>query len=240
MGGFQYVTMSGLVAQTGVTNPELTNRLIIAGGIGFGLIYFFQWLFPLIGIYASIRILSGANFRYLVLGKLATRWGKSEQGSVSAILASGEDEPGNHKVSRSILSAIANLLAVFGLAAVVNPMIWALRKGTSQRDRYALLQAAIFDLLVHGTLAFLFFGFIVLIVILALFGPSMGSFIDTLFSSPLSNDLPGYVFFGFLALIFIVGRGISLIGAIAEFRGGRFRYPLIGKRIEAYLTKSSG
>lgn len=237
MGGFQYAAVSGLIAQTGVTNPELTNQLIIVGGVAFGFIYFFQFVFPLIGIYGAIRTLSGVNFRYPILGRLATRWSKPDRNSDNNHSAMVEDDSGGDEKSKSIVSGVANLLVVFGLAAVVNPMIWALSKGATKRDRFALLQAALYDLLLKAAVAFLFFGFFILFIAMALLGPSTEPFIASIFSGPMSGDLPGLLFFGLIALVYVVGRGIAFIGAIAEFSGRQFSYPFIGRRLENYLTR---
>jgi hypothetical protein len=47
---FFFAALSGLIARTGVTEPELTAFLINAAILGFGCIHFFQWIFPLWGI----------------------------------------------------------------------------------------------------------------------------------------------------------------------------------------------
>jgi len=234
--GFYYSAFSGMIAQTGVTNPELTNRLILAGIVGGGLIFFFQWLFPLVGLYAAVRVLLGANFKYPLIGRLAARWGAPDHQSALPKVGSASRHDAS-VTSDALLSPIAHILVVFGLAAVVNPVIWSFAGGAQPRVRFSLLQAAMFDLVVQGLLAFVFFGVFILTVLLGLFGQSIDP--QGMRFLPIAgiDQYFDIAFFGLLAAIFIIARLLAVIAAISEFRGKRFRYPIIGPMLERYLTR---
>jgi uncharacterized Tic20 family protein len=234
--GFYYAAFSGMIAETGVTNPELTDRLILAGIIGGGLILFFQWVLPLVGVFAAVRVLAGANFKYPLLGRLASRWGVAH-GQLAVPMRGSGAQDGAGSTSDALLAPIAHLLAVIGLAALVNPVIWSFARGAQPRVRFSLLQAAMFDLVVSGLLGFVFFGGFILTVALGV----MSQFLDPTgmgyMQGPRFDQYFGIALFGLLGLIFLVGRLLAVIAAIGEFRGRRFRYPLIGAMAERYLTR---
>jgi hypothetical protein len=63
----------------------------------------------------------------------------------------------------------------------------------------------------------------------------------------LTQDVPsdappaGFFFpfciFGFIFLTFFVTIGIGLYAAVRNLQGHQFTYPLIGRRVQAYLAK---
>lgn len=240
MAGFQIVAFSGLIAETGVTNPALTDTLIALGIGSWMLILFLQWGLPMIGVYAGLRILQGTNFRYPLIGRLAQRWAAGEENGAPAPARSGQVNAGGQSTPSRLLRAGANLLALFGLAAIGNPILWSLKAHRSQRDRFTLLQAGIYGLILKGLLWVLFFAFFLFTFGSALVGPSVGPLVYQLLQVSPGIDHLGTVFFVAIGMVFLVGRGIALLAAIVEFRGGRFQYPLIGRSLRNYLTRPVG
>jgi uncharacterized Tic20 family protein len=238
--GFQYAAFSGMIADTGVTNPELTNNLIIAAVVGGGLIFFLQFLFPLVGVYAAMRVLIQGKFKYPVIGHLAERLVVRSHESASLRTAAGSElsvPPGSR--DDGLLSAIAHVLAVFGLAAILNPVIWSFRGHAQPRVRFSLLQAALFDLLVTGSLGLIFVGVFIFGALLFFLGQSLDPRGAQYLPSAGTDQYFGIVVSALLATVFVVGRVVAAIGAINELRGKRFRYPIIGTLLERYLTRPS-
>jgi uncharacterized membrane protein len=94
-----------------------------------------------------------------------------------------------------------------------------------------------FDLVVSGLLGFVFFAGFMLTVALGL----MSQFLDPTgmgyMQAARYDQHFGIALFGLLGAIFVVGRLVAVIAAIREFRGKRFRYPMIGAAAERYLTR---
>ena len=143
MAGFYYASFSGMIAQTGVSNPELTQNLMIAMIVGFALIFFFEFIFPLLGIVAGIQILRGNNFQYPVLGKLAIHWTSRQPFVVNS-------ESSEHRLSSfndgHILAGLAHITILAGLSLLLSPILWATDKNHSKFLNHNLIQASLFQI----------------------------------------------------------------------------------------------
>ena len=152
--GFYYAAFSGMIAQTGVNNPELTQNLIIAMIVGFALIFFFEFIFPLFGIVAGIQVLHGNNFQYPVLGKLAIHLSSRQPFVVNS-------ESSEHRLPSlddgHILAGLAHITVLAGLSLLLSPILWATDKNRSQFLSHNLLQASLFQISSTFLIAFLYF-----------------------------------------------------------------------------------
>lgn len=234
MVGFYFAAFSGMIAQTGITNPELTQNLIIAMIIGFASIFFFQFIFPLWGIVAGIQILRGNNFQYPVLGKLAIRWTSRQPFVVNS-------EASEHRLSSSndghILAGIAHITIIAGLSLLLSPILWATDKNRSRFLSHNLIQASLFQMAATAILAFSYFavwGSGMVIGALQFFGVTSPEFMNSISEFARITNFP--FSFGIVFVLLALISGIYVIVAtIQTFRHKEFHYPFIGRWLLHYI-----
>jgi uncharacterized Tic20 family protein len=218
----------------GITNPELTQNLIIAMIIGFASIFFFQFIFPLWGIVAGIQILRGNNFQYPVLGKLAIRWTSRQPFVVNS-------EASEHRLSSSndghILAGIAHITIIAGLSLLLSPILWATDKNHSRFLSHNLIQACLFQMAATAILAFAYFavwGSGMVIGALQFFGVTSPEFMNSISEFARITNFP--FSFGIVFVLLALISGIYVIVAtIQTFRHKEFHYPLIGRWLLHYI-----
>jgi uncharacterized Tic20 family protein len=232
--GFYYAMFSGLIARTGYTEPELTRNLIIAAIIGFAAIFFFQFIFPLWGVWAGIQILRGRSFQYPLLGKLVIQWTSRQPFIVKA-------EP---RVRTSLESDNSPVIAGLGHLAIfaqfslfLSPVLWAINKPRSRFLSHNLLQASLFQMtmtMIFVLLYFAIWGGGMLLGLLQMFGVvSPESFVGL-------SELARITYFPFsfgivFGLLVITTATYVIIAAVQAFRGKEFHYPLVGKWLVHYI-----
>jgi uncharacterized Tic20 family protein len=189
---------------------------------------------PLWGVWAAVQVLRGRNFRYPILGKLATQWMAIQAAATGAVPAG---QPGSREAStnKSTLAGLVHLSLLGGFGPILSPILWATARQRSEFLTSHLLQAALFQLLAVGVILALLFGvlglplaFIVLIIFLppGIFEP---------FRRVL--PVPGFptVCMGMIGLWLLVADILALTGAIRAFKGNEFHYPIVGGWLACYL-----
>ncbi len=228
--GFYLATFSGLIARTGFTEPELTSALLIAAVVGFTAVLFFQWIFPLWGVWAAIRILCGRNFRYPILNNIAIKWYARHPINFEGISTGHKTFDGE-----AILAGITHLSILGGLAPILAPILWATAKRRSRFLTHNLLQAAIFQLFIMGASSIWFLSSWLFTFLFAWLGEL--SPMDVLIPVRGITDSPLIFFggFGVMAILVLITGLSALIGAIRTFKGKKFNYPIVGKWLVRYL-----
>jgi len=234
MAGFYYAMFSGLIARTGVTEPELTQNLIIATIIGFAAIFFFRFIFPLWGIWAGIQILHGKSYQYPVLGKAVIRYTSRQPFVVKA-------EPSAHNSStlehEHILAGLCHGAMFVGFSLFLSPILWATTRSRSHFLSLNLFQASLFQMAVTAILTssyFALWGSGVFIGLLSFFGLATPESLNNLESFTRNTYFPFGI--GILFLLFvIVSGGCVIIATIQAFRRKEFYYPFIGKWVLRYI-----
>jgi uncharacterized Tic20 family protein len=237
MAGFYYAAFSGMIARTGVTDPELTSNLIVAWVVGFAIVFFFQFALPWWGLWAGIRVLRGHAFRYPLLGKLAIRWTSRRPfeveptARVSSRLSSAD-------TGQNILGVLAHLLVPAGMSVIVSPVLWAATRPRSRYLTHHLLQAPLFQIsttAVMGLSALVIWG---------------GGVLGTL-ASPLWSSLPPPVisvvdaiatltlyplgWMLLLGLFWVMTVVSAVVAAIQTAHGREFNYPVVGRWVAKYI-----
>ncbi len=107
--------------------------------------FFFRTIYPLLGVWAAIRVVREHNFRYPVIGRLAERWATRhpvEEGVVAEEEESTSDE--------SILAGISHLSILGLLAVALGPILWTTSRRRSRFLTRHVFQAAHFQLWAMG------------------------------------------------------------------------------------------
>jgi uncharacterized Tic20 family protein len=232
--GFLFAAFTGLIARTGVTEPELTAFLINSALLGFGVIHFFLFIFPLWGVWAAVQVLRGRNFRYPIMGRLATQWMARQ---VATTGASPARQTGGMEsaTNESILAGLVHLSLLGGFGPILSPILWATARQRSEFLTYHLLQAALFQLLTIGVLLVMLLGGLglplVFIVLGILLPPEV---FQSLTHIPALSTLPT-VCTGMIGLWLLVAGILALTGAIRAFKGREFHYPIVGGWLARYV-----
>lgn len=236
MAGFFFAASSGLIARTGVTEPELTAFLIDAAILGFGCIHFFQWIFPLWGIWAAVKTLRGRNFRYPILGSLAAHWLVRRPVVIESVPANRESN-GESLTGESTLAGLGHLSILGGLSPILVPILWATAKQRSQFLTYHLLQAALFQLLTMGIILTWLF---VMLGLPLLFG-WVGGLLPTAIFTAVTEITASPVFSsgcpGIMGILVLITGILALVAAIRAFKGKEFHYPVVGSWLANYLNR---
>jgi uncharacterized Tic20 family protein len=234
MAGFYYAMFSGLIARTGVTEPELTQNLIIAAIIGFAAIFFFQFVFPLWGIWAGIQILRGRSYQYPILGQAIIRYISRQP-----FIAKTETSANNSSTSENehFLAGLCHLAMFAGFSLFLSPILWATTKNRSHFLNHNLFQASIFQIVATAILTgsyFTIWGSGVSIGILQFLGLATPELIHNLETFLSNTYFPFGI--GILFLLFAISAGVSVvIATIQAFRGKEFNYPVVGKWVLRYI-----
>jgi uncharacterized Tic20 family protein len=235
MAGFYFAAFSGLIARTGVTEPELTSNLIVAMIFGFASLFFFQFIFPLWGVFAGIEILRSGNYQYPVLGKLAIRLTSREPFIVNSESLAERRLAGPD--SGKIIASLGHLSILGGLGILLSPILWATNKSRSNFLSHHLLQASLFQLvmtILFTGLYFVIWGSATLFGLFQFFGFSLpAGFTDAVsqFAKYTYYPFGWLVLFGFL---FLITGILPILAAIQAFRGRDFHYPMIGNWLSKY------
>jgi uncharacterized Tic20 family protein len=232
--GFNYAAFSGLIARTGYTEPELTSSLIIAAIIGFAAIFFFQFIFPLWGIWAGIQVLRGRSFQYPILGKLVIKWTSHQPFVIKA-------EPHVPNSSNSdnghVIAGVGHLAIFAQFSLFLSPILWMINKPRSRFLTHNLLQASIFQMTMTMVFVLLYFavwGSGLIIGLLQMFGIVSPEFFAGL------SELARITYFPFsfgivFGLLLLASATYVIIAAIQAFRGKEFHYPFVGKWLLHYI-----
>lgn len=234
MAGFYFAAFSGMIAQTGVTNPELTQNLIVAMIIGFASIFFFQFIFPLWGIVAGIQILRGNNFLYPVLGKLAIRWTSRQPFVVNSEASAYRLSPSSDE---HILAGLAHITIIAGLSLLLSPLLWATNKNRSRFLSHNLFQASLFQIVATAILTFSYFSVWasgMVIGVLQFFGLISPEFINSISEFARITNFPFSFGIVFVLLALISGIYV-IIATVQALRHKEFHYPLIGRWLLRYI-----
>jgi len=140
-----------------------------------------------------------------------------------------KEKPATDEKLMSLLSHISILIPNIGIMAPI--IIWITQKDKSQLIRFNALQAIFFQIVFFILVILsIFIGMILMIIAL-----------PALTSSP--NDAPGTLFWvsmGIMNLYFPFWLFFSIYGIIASvksFKGGEFKYPIIGSIIKNKVYK---
>lgn len=231
---FNYAAFSGLIARTGVTEPELTSNLIIAAVIGFVILFFFQFVFPLWGIWAGIQILRGKNYQYPILGAAVIRY-TSRQPFVAKAESSIQNPPNSE--NEHIIAGLGHAAMLAGFSLFLSPILWTTTKKRSQFLNHHLFQASIFQMAITAISTLSFFaiwGSGMLIGLLQFSGVATPEFLNGI------GELAKIIYFpfsiGIVFVLFMLFSGIYVISAtIQAFRGKEFNYPFVGKWLIRYI-----
>lgn len=234
MAGFYYAMFSGLIARTGVGEPELTSNLITAAIIGFAVMFFFQFIFPLWGIWAGIQILRGKSYQYPVLGKAVIRYTSRQPFIVKTeAFTQASQTPENE----NFIAGLSHAAMFAGFSLFLSPILWATTKTRSQFLNHNLFQASIFQMTVTAVLTFLYFviwGGGMFIGLLQFFGIAAPEFIDSMLASTVFPYFPFGI--GILFVLLVLASGICVvIATVQAFRGKEFHYPFVGKCLLRYI-----
>ncbi|MBL8062309.1 MAG: DUF4870 domain-containing protein [Anaerolineales bacterium] len=231
---FNYAAFSGLIARTGVTEPELTSNLMIAAVVGFAILFFFQFVFPLWGIWAGIQILRGKNYRYPVLGKAIIRY-TSRQPFIAKTESSLQNPPTSE--NEHIIAGLAHVAMLAGCSLFLSPILWATTKKRSQFLNHHLFQASIFQMGVTAILTSSFFviwGGGMFIGLLQFLGVATTGFFNGIEGLARITFFPFSI--GIAFVLFMLISGIYVVRAIVQaFRGKEFNYPFVGKWLLRYM-----
>jgi uncharacterized Tic20 family protein len=232
MVGFYYAMFSGLIARTGVTEPELTSNLIVAAAIGFAAIFFFQFIFPLWGVWAGVQILRGKNYQYPVLGKTVIRY-TSRQPFVAK--SSTQNSPNSE--NENIIAGLGHAAIFAGFSPFLSPVLWATTQTRSKFLSHNLFQASIFQMAMTAILTssyLVVWGSGMLIGLLQIIGVATPEFINSIETFARVTYFPFSA--GILFLLLVVTCGIYIVVAVVQaFRGKEFHYPFIGKWLLRYI-----
>jgi uncharacterized Tic20 family protein len=234
MAGVVFAAFTGLIARTGVTEPELTAFLINSALLGFGAIHFFTFVFPLGGVWAAMQVLRGRNFRYPILGRLATQWMARQAAATNASPArqTGGMEAATNE---SILAGLVHLSLLGGFGPILAPILWAAARQRSEFLTSHLLQAALFQLLTIGVILVMLFGGLGLPLVFIVLGILLPPEVFQSFTHiPALSTLPT-VCMGMIGLGLLVAGILALTGAIRAFEGKEFLYPMLGGWLARYL-----
>ncbi len=232
--GFLFAAFTGLIARTGVTEPELTAFLINSALLGSGVIHFFMFVFPLWGVWAAVQVLRGRNFRYPIIGCLATQWMAGQVATTGALPAR---QTGGMEASmnESTLAGLIHLSLLGGFGPILSPILWATARQRSEFLTYHLLQAALFQLLTIGVLLVMLLGGLGLPLVFIVSGILLPREVfQSLTHIPALSTLPT-VCTGMIGLWLLVAGILALTGAIRAFKGREFHYPIVGGWLARYL-----
>ena len=232
--GFNYAAFSGLIARTGVGEPELTSNLITVAAIGFATMLFFRLILPLWGIWAGIQILRGKSYQYPILGKAVVRY-TSRQPFIVKTESSAKNPPTSE--NEHIIAGLGHAAMFAGFSLFLSPILWATTKTRSQFLSHNLFQASIFQMVVTAILASLYFavwGSGMFIGLLQFSGIATPEFFNAI------DELASITYFpfsiGILFLLLMLTSGIYVaIATVQAFRGKEFNYPFVGKWLLRYI-----
>ncbi len=234
MAGFYYAMLSGLIARTGVTEPELTKKLIITAIIGCVAIFFFRFVLPLWGIWAGIQVLRGRSYQYPILGKAVIRY-TSRQPFV--VKTEPSDQNSATSDSERIIAGLCNVAMFVGFSLFLSPILWATTKSRSQFLSRNLFQACLFQISVTAILVFSYFTFWgsgISIGLLQFFGIATPQLLNGLETFARNTYFPFSI--GILFLLLMLSSAVCVvIATIQAFRGKEFYYPFVGKWLLRYL-----
>ena len=145
-----------------------------------------------------------------------------------------EEKPRNSQDDK-IVGALAHAAALLPMWGIIAPvLIWVTQREKSEYIRQQSAQALAWQLL---QIVLFFIGM----------GLYMGGIFLTVGTAFLMDEMnsngPPPAFFipvcilGFVFLIFLGSIGIALYAAVRNLQGHDFTYPLIGRRVRAYLAK---
>jgi uncharacterized Tic20 family protein len=232
--GFYYAMLSGLIAKTGVAEPQLTRNLIIAAIIGFAAIFFFQFIFPLWGIWAGIQILRGNSYQYPLIGRLVIHWTSRKPFIVKPEIPTRQS---SESIDGHVIAGLANAAIFLGYSMFLSPILWVTNRPRSQFLTHNLLQASIFQITMNLIIALSYFGVwgsIAVLGLLQTFGFASPDFFDKVSEFSKITYFP--FSFGILFGLFMLISGIYVVVATVQaFRGKEFHYPFIGKWLVNYI-----
>lgn len=232
--GFNYAAFSGLIARTGVGEPELTSNLITAAIIGFAAIFFFQFIFPLWGIWAGIQILRGKSYQYPILGKAVIQYT-----SRKPFIVKGETPTQNSQSSENehIIAGLGHIMIIAGFSLFLAPVLWATIKTRSKFLTHNLFQASIFQMVATAILTFSYFvvwGGGMMLGTLQFFGVTSPELMNNISEFARITYFPFSL--GILFVLIALTFGIYVIVATVQtFRHKEFHYPFIGKWLLRYI-----
>lgn len=234
MVGFYYAAFSGLIARTGVTEPELTSNLITAMIVGSIAIFFFRFILPLWGLWAGIQVLRGKSYHYPILGAAVIRY-TSRQPFVVKTESHIRNAPESE--NERIIAGLGHAAMFVGFSLFLCPILWTTAKIRSRFLSHHLFQASIFQ--IAATILLSLFYFVVW---------GGGALFSLLRISGLETPLPLYgrseipgisylpIGLGILFLLFLLTCAICVvIATVQAFRGKAFHYPFIGKWLLRYV-----
>lgn len=235
MTGFYYAMFSGLIARTGVNEPELTQNLIIAAIIGFGAIFFFQFIFPLWGVWAGIQLLRGKSYQYPILGQVIIRYTSRQPFIVKTEISVNNYSPASE--SEHFVAGLCHLAMFAGFSLLLSPILWVTTKNRSHFLSHNLFQASLFQMAVTAILTgsyFAIWGSGVLIGIIQFLGLATPELLYNMEIFATNTYFPFGI--GILFLLFAITAGINvIIATIQAFRGKKFNYPFVGKWVLRYI-----
>jgi uncharacterized Tic20 family protein len=151
-----------------------------------------------------------------------------------------------------VMAGLAHMSVLIPFMGIVAPVvIWATHKDKSEFIRFQALQAVAYQLTMFLTIVLSFLCYFVsfLIAFLGTFAgimtpllaqPSGGSETPVSVLVMLVSMLPAFLpflVFGVLVILILAFIFYGVIGAVMVFQGSDFRYIVIGKRIEKYLSR---
>ena len=232
--GFYYAAFSGLIARTGVNEPELTSNLFIAAILGFAAMFFFRLILPLLGFWAGIQVLRGKSYQYPILGPAVIRYTSRQPFVVKT-------DPYIHKSPESenehIIAGLGHAAMFVSFSLFLSPILWATTKARSRFLSHNLLQASVFQIVATIIITFSYFviwGGGALISLLPMFGMQPTQPIYSGAPSVGMTYLP--IGLGILFFLFLLTCAICVvIATVQAFRGKEFNYPVVGKWLSRYI-----
>lgn len=232
--GFNYAAFSGLIARTGVGEPQLTSNLITAAAIGFATMLFFRLILPLWGIWAGLQILRGKSYQYPILGKAVIRYTSRKPFIVKAESFAQNPPPSENE---HIIAGLGHAAIFAGFSLFLSPILWATTKTRSQFLSHNLFQASIFQMIVTAILTSSYFavwGSGMFIGLLQFLGVATPEFFNSIEEFARITYFPFSI--GILFLLLMLTSGIYVvIATIQSFRGKEFNYPFVGKWLLRYI-----
>lgn len=235
MMGFVWTIYGRASVSPGINEPGPTN--LTAGALlmmGLGCFWFFQWILPLWGVWAAVRTLRGHSFRYPLVGRLASKWA-SHQPAVIESWSTHEEANAAPFANEQALAGLVHLSVLIGWSPILAPILWATAKPRSRFLVSHLLQAAIVQLIVTGSVFTLVFFNGVLTLLAGLLGRFLPA--QTL-STAVREAVNGPAFCGLVGILGLIGLTMivsALVASIQAFKGKEFRYPIVGSRLVKYL-----
>lgn len=206
---------------------------------------FVLFIFVLSGIYVLLPIIAaiscalGKDFRYPIMGQSLSRYLKYESTGNSE-----EQNRFNENREFQWVTAMGHFSILVILWGMLAPLtVWILYGNRSAFLKFQSVQTLVYQasvtILYLGSV-FLFLLGIMIIILLALMGWTGDVRVDS------SIEIVGIIFFGgSLLVLFIVVLFVPLLHILGQWAGYRvlkgddYRYPLIGKLVEGWISKTT-